>query len=228
MEQKGHQYMNFFEYQELDRKRISTELHDTSLQDLTHIIHQIELSGLYIDTDPTKVKLELEDINNQLRRIIQDIRNTIFDLRPMSFDDLGLEEAIIQYIDFIQNKYAIIIEYQIDNLDYLEEQKKLSIYRIVQECLMNSAKHANANKINLLIKDNKSDIILSVTDDGIGIDNSIINIINPESDNKHYGLSIIKERVSYLEGKCNIISNKDEGTKIEITIPNKKEVSYEN
>ena len=93
---------------------------------------------------------------------------------------------------------------------------------------MNSAKHANANKINLLIKDNKSDIILSVTDDGIGIDNSIINIINPESDNKHYGLSIIKERVSYLEGKCNIISNKDEGTKIEITIPNKKVVSYEN
>ena len=47
MEQKGHQYMNFFEYQELDRKRISSELHDTSLQDLTHIIHQIELSGLY-------------------------------------------------------------------------------------------------------------------------------------------------------------------------------------
>ena len=96
--------MDSFDSQELERKRIASELHDTSLQDLTHIIYQIELSELYIDLDPTKAKLELEDISNQLRKVIQDIRNTIFDLRPMSFDDLGLEEAINQYILFIKKK----------------------------------------------------------------------------------------------------------------------------
>ena len=75
--------MDALDYQEMDRKRIANELHDTSLQDLTHIIHQIELSSLYIDIDPIKAKLELEDVNNQIRRVIQDIRNTIFNLRPM-------------------------------------------------------------------------------------------------------------------------------------------------
>ena len=69
-------YLDCFEYQEFDRKRIASELHDTSLQDLTHIIHQLELSSLFIDVDPIKAKLELEDVSNQLRKIIQDIMMT--------------------------------------------------------------------------------------------------------------------------------------------------------
>ena len=154
--------MDALDYQEMDRKRIASELHDTSLQDLTHIIHQIELSSLYIDIDPIKAKLELEDVNNQIRRVIQDIRNTIFNLRPMSFDDLGLSEAIDQYIDFLQKKYAIDIFVHVDDIEYLDIKKKLNIYRIIHECLMNSAKHADANKIELLLKDEKAEIYISI------------------------------------------------------------------
>ena len=68
MSNKFDNKLDCFEYQEIDRKRIANELHDTSLQDLTHIIHQIELAELFIDLDSTKAKLELEDINNQLRK----------------------------------------------------------------------------------------------------------------------------------------------------------------
>lgn len=213
-----------FDNQELDRKRIASELHDTSLQDLTHIIHQLELSGLYIDIDPTKAKLELEDISNQLRKVIQDIRNTIFDLRPMSFDDLGLEEAIDQYIFFIKKKYHIDFITYIDNVNYLEEKKKLSIYRIIQECLMNSAKHSEARTVNLKLKDKENEITIIVYDDGVGIDQD--KSMNENC--THYGLSIIRDRVNYLNGVCSIISDKNKGTYIEVKIPNKKGVSYEN
>lgn len=213
-----------FENQELDRKRIASELHDTSLQDLTHIIHQLELSGLYIDVDPTKAKLELEDISNQLRKVIQDIRNTIFDLRPMSFDDLGLEEAIDEYILFIKKKYNINFITHIDDVNYLEEKKKLSIYRIIQECLMNSAKHSEAKTVNLKLKDLESEIIIIVHDDGVGIDQSKQLV----GDNTHYGLAIIRDRINYLNGECSITSDKNKGTYIEVKIPNKKGVSYEN
>lgn len=213
-----------FENQELDRKRIASELHDTSLQDLTHIIHQLELSGLYIDVDPTKAKLELEDISNQLRKVIQDIRNTIFDLRPMSFDDLGLEEAIDEYILFIKKKYNINFITHIDDVNYLEEKKKLSIYRIIQECLMNSAKHSEAKTVNLKLKDLESEIIIIVHDDGVGIDQSKSLV----GDNTHYGLAIIRDRINYLNGECSITSDKNKGTYIEVKIPNKKGVSYEN
>lgn len=215
---------DFFENQELDRKRIASELHDTSLQDLTHIIHQLELSGLYIDVDPTKAKLELEDISNQLRKVIQDIRNTIFDLRPMSFDDLGLEEAIDEYILFIKKKYNINFITHIDDVNYLKEKKKLSIYRIIQECLMNSAKHSEAKTVNLKLKDLESEIIIIVHDDGVGIDQSKQLV----GDNTHYGLAIIRDRINYLNGECSITSDKNKGTYIEVKIPNKKGVSYEN
>lgn len=213
------------DYQEMDRKRIANELHDTSLQDLTHIIHQIELSSLYIDVDPIKAKLELEDVNNQIRRVIQDIRNTIFNLRPMSFDDLGLSEAIDQYIDFLQKKYAIDIFVHVDDIEYLDIKKKLNIYRIIHECLMNSAKHADANKIELLLKDEKAEIYISIKDDGIGFEKKK-NI--SDENNKHYGLAIVKDRVSYLNGKYSITSDENKGTHIEVRIPNKKGVSYEN
>lgn len=215
--------LDSFELQELERKRLASELHDTSLQDLTHIIHQIEFAGLFIDIDQTKAKLELENISNQLRKIIQDIRNTIFDLRPMSFDDLGLEEAIYEYVGFLQKKYSIIINTKIDNINYLDEKKKLAIYRIVQEGLLNSSKHADAHFINLEIKDNNSSFIISISDDGKGMDNETI-----EKDNTHYGLSILKDRVSYLNGNIIITSDKNKGTEIKVTIPYMKGVLYEN
>ena len=218
-------YMDCFEYQELDRKRISSELHDTSLQDMTHMIHQLELCSLYIDVDPLKAKLELEDVSNQLRKVIQDIRNTIFDLRPMSFDDLGLEETIDQYISFIKKKYNINFLTYIDNVNYLDEKKKLAIYRIIQECLMNSAKHSKADNIKLRLNDNESEIIIIIEDDGIGIEQTKCS----ERYNTHYGLAIIRDRVDYLNGAYVIKSNdKCNGTSIEIKIPNKKGVAYEN
>lgn len=210
--------MDFMKKQELDRKRIANELHDTSIQDLTHVIHQIELAGLFIDLDPVKAKLELAGINDELRKIIKDIRNTIFALRPMTFDDLGLVEALEQYIENLKNKYNVEIETKIDLVDNYNEEKKLQLYRILQECLNNSAKHAKASLIQLIIKNKDNELHLSVIDDGIGISN--IDKFESDKDMQtHYGLSIIKERVSILNGKCYINSKVDEGTHIQIIIP---------
>lgn len=205
--------------QEMDRKRIANELHDTSIQDLTHIIHQIELAGFYIDMDPTKAKLELASINDEIRKIIKDIRNTIFDLRPMSFDDLGLSGAIENLIDVLQSRFVIDIQSDKNFEDDFDEIKKLEIYRIIQECLTNSAKHANANTIALSICDKDSDLYICISDDGIGFSNQDAENESDNDKQKHYGLQIMKERVSILNGRCYINSIRNEGTKIEIILP---------
>ena len=211
-------FENFFNRQEMDRKRIANELHDTSIQDLTHLIHKIELAGLYMDIDPVKAKLELAGINDEIRKIIKDIRGTIFDLRPMSFDDLGLVETLEQYIEILKNKSNVEIETEIDFVDNYSEEKKLVIYQILKECLNNSAKHANASIIKLIMKDINNELHLSVIDDGVGISNNEIN--NDEKEmHTHYGLSIMKERVSILNGKCYINSKENEGTHIKFIIP---------
>ena len=205
--------------QEMDRKRIANELHDTSIQDLTHIIHQIELAGFYIDIDSTKAKLELASINDEIRKIIKDIRNTIFDLRPMSFDDLGLAGAIENLIDVLNSRFVIDIQVDMDFTDDFDELKQLEIYRVIQECLTNAAKHSNAKHITLSVYDKESELFICASDDGIGF---LEQQEENESDNEkqiHYGLQIMKERVSILDGRCYISSIKDEGTKIEIIIP---------
>lgn len=209
----------WFKNQEMDRKRIANELHDTSIQDLTHIIHQIELAGFYIDIDATKAKLELASVNDEIRKIIKDIRNTIFDLRPMSFDDLGLIGAIDNLIDVLNGRFVVDIHADIDFIDDFDELIKLEIYRVIQECLTNSVKHANAKAITLTIYDKENDLYICASDDGIGIPEQEDE---NESDNDkqiHYGLKIMKERVSILNGRCYISSMKNEGTKIEIIIP---------
>ena len=73
---------------ETERKRIVSELHDTSLQDIAHFVHMIELASLYIDKDPARAKMELNSVSKGLHNVIEDIRSTIFNLRPMTFDDL--------------------------------------------------------------------------------------------------------------------------------------------
>lgn len=80
-----------FEIQELDRRRIARDLHDTSLQNLSHLIHKLELVSMYMDKDMIRAKLELASVSKNINHIIDEIRMVIYDLRPMVFDDLGLK-----------------------------------------------------------------------------------------------------------------------------------------
>lgn len=111
--------------QEKERQRIARDLHDSSLQNLTHLVHQVELSSLYIDQDPLKAKLELASVETKLRKVIDDIRNIIYDLRPMTFDDLGLKQTLLNYFSLLKQEcnYQILVD--IDNVeDYLSDEKK--------------------------------------------------------------------------------------------------------
>ena len=86
------------EIQEMEQKRISNELHDTTVQNLTMLIHKAELCQQLADRDIIQTKLELQMMKETLRKTIQELRNIIFNLRPMSVDDLGLVETIERFI----------------------------------------------------------------------------------------------------------------------------------
>ena len=105
--------------QEKERQRIARDLHDTSLQNLTHLVHKVELSSLYIDRDPVKAKLELATIEVGLRKVIDDIRNRIYDLRPMSFDDLGLRKTLLNLFSLINHEGQFEMIADIDDIDDL-------------------------------------------------------------------------------------------------------------
>lgn len=101
---------------ETERKRIVSELHDTSLQNIAHLVHMIELASLYIDKDPARAKMELNSVSKGLHNVIEDIRSTIFNLRPMTFDDLGLKASFERLLDFLNADKDYIMDVEIDDV----------------------------------------------------------------------------------------------------------------
>ena len=99
---------------EMDRKRIARELHDSTIQNMVCMIHKVELASRFIDTDPIRVKLELSTMKKLLKENIDELRSLVYDLRPMSFDDLGFDILLKQYLDELDQLYDNEIEYHYD------------------------------------------------------------------------------------------------------------------
>lgn len=199
--------------QEEDRQRIARDLHDTSLQNLTHLIHKIELSSLYIEEDPIKARLELSIVINVLKKTIEEIRNTIFDLRPMTFDDLGLKASFERLLVNFNENQKYFIDTDVDDVSCENNLILVSVYRVVQECLNNIDKHADAEKIIFSCKNNGNKCIITIRDDGKGFD------MDKSADGKHFGLTLMKERINLINGKIQISSKENKGTCIEIEVP---------
>lgn len=207
--------LSILNIQEEERQRIAMELHDTSLQTLAHLIQQVDLASIYMDQDIVKSKLELAEVKQNIKTVIEEIRNTIFDLRPMSFDDLGIEETIQRYIQYVNKDQAFEIHTEIGNIDTTYYIIMANIYRIIQECISNAVKHSGGDEIYFKCYSKDKVCYIEIVDNGKGfIDGEF-----EQDGQKHFGLSVVKERVMILGGKIQIFSEIDKGTKISIVIP---------
>ncbi len=200
--------------QEDERRRIAMDLHDTALQNLTYIIHKVELTRMMVDMDPEKAKEQLVLVNNSIRSVIEEIRSTIYDLRPMAFDDLGFKAACDRLLQKMnsEQKYCIIAD--IDDIETDSTILLTTIYRIIQESVQNINKHANATIIKIQCHYFHNILHLYIEDNGEGFKPE--EVLKLDSD--HFGLKVIKERVELLGGAFNIISDIGKGTKIDISI----------
>lgn len=209
--------LEVLDIQEKDRQRIARDLHDSSLQDLAHLIHVVELSSRYIDQDPVRAKLELISVTQGLKSVINDIRDTIFDLRPMTFDDLGFVGLLKDLTQKLQKQYKLPIAFEADEIVVENKTELITLYRVIKECCLNSMKHSGCTQLSLQVKNEKlgHGIFVRIQDNGSGFD--VDTVLN--SKRKHYGLKIMKERISLLGGSIGIKSIPQKGTDIEIHVP---------
>lgn len=208
--------LEVLDIQEKERQRIARDLHDTSLQNLTHLVHKIELATLYIDKDVLQAKLELAAVNKNLKAVIDEIRNTIFDLRPMSFDDLGLKETFERLFCRLKECHTSFdFETKIDNINCDNDLVLMTIYRVVQEACSNAIQHSGGNKINIIIEQKEKKCSIIIKDNGSGF--SVDDVM--KSNDRHFGLAVMKERINLLGGNVSFHSVADEGTEIRMNIP---------
>ncbi|MBQ7942612.1 MAG: sensor histidine kinase [Lachnospiraceae bacterium] len=196
--------------QEQEQRRIANDLHDTTVQELVHLSQQLELAQAYMDKDMIQAKLEISSARRNIKSIIQNMRDTIYQLRPMSFDDLGWKLALERLQQEIQDKSDTSVIFNIDDLEGVDHLILISIYRILKEACVNVYKHACASELVVSIKKCEENIDIIIRDNGRGFD------VNKVRDN-HFGLQMMKERVELLSGTMKIDST-GEGTVIHINI----------
>lgn len=216
--------LKYLEAQEIERQRIARELHDSTVQDLTGMLHKIELSRKVMDVDPQRCKLELANVSDHIKNVIRKTREMIYNLRPMTLDDIGIDVTLERGIAKLEEDNNCTIEYiVIGEPFHVKPVVALSLLRIMQEACNNAVKHAKSDKICVVLEYTEEHISLVIEDYGIGFDVEDINqkIINEK--NTGFGLSMMKERVHLLSGIFKIESKKGTGTTISIIVPNYKE-----
>lgn len=209
--------------QEEERRRVARDVHDGPAQTLANVILKTELTEKMIKRDPIKAIEELKDLKVILRSSLKDVRKIIYDLRPMSLDDLGLIPTIKRYADFFYEETGIEVNVKLLPIEAnLDIYRNLTVFRIIQESLNNIKKHSHAKRVVILIEANKKRFNLVIKDNGKGFDMNELNN-SDESMDSGYGIIGIKERAKLLDGILEIKSDISKGTKITLTFPMERE-----
>ncbi len=199
---------------EADRKRIAAELHDSIGQELL-IIKNRALLALSDLKNKKNIREQLDEISSTASQAIQETREIAYNLRPYQIDRLGLRRAIESIINRASSTSSIKFTADIGMIDnVLAKEMEIHVYRIVQECINNILKHANATTARVLIKEWHDRFNITIEDNGTGFEGSSIKI----EDTQGLGLQGLKERARVLGGIVQIESVPGHGTRILITI----------
>jgi two-component system sensor histidine kinase DegS len=200
--------------QEEERLRVSREIHDGPAQAMANVVFRAEVCERLIDTDIERAKAELKDLREQVRAALQETRKIIFDLRPMTIDDLGLVPTLRRVLDNLRERTGITAEIRVMGQERrIESYLEVGLFRIIQETLNNVEKHAKAQVVLVKLDFDQRFVAAVVADNGLGFDPEVM------VGNEHFGLMGIKERMRILGGEIQIKSAKGQGTKVYLKVP---------
>ncbi len=205
--------MKIIEMQEEERKRVAREIHDGPAQSLANLVMRVEVAQNMLHKDLEKADKELEDLKNIVRSSVKDVRKIIYDLRPMSLDDLGLIPTLRRYIEDFIDETDINIEFEVLGEEReLPSTHEITIFRLIQEGLNNIRKHAKADTGRVRLEFAAENLNLLIVDDGLGFDTD-------ENQTDSYGITSMKERTNLLDGEFDLQSSRNRGTRIRIKLP---------
>ena len=202
--------------QEEERKRIARELHDETSQVLTSLL--ISLALLEETCTEEAARKRISETRLLAHQTLRAVRNLSIDLRPSALDDLGLLPALRWYIKEYQQKCGIVVEFSAVGLkERLSPEMETAIYRIVQESLTNTAKHAQAQHVWVTAEETSNSLSIHIRDDGKGFDAQTV-LKTPWQD-RGLGLAGMVERASLFGGSVDITSRTGSGATIDVFMP---------
>ncbi len=205
--------------QEDERRRIAREMHDGPAQAMSNVVLKAEICEKMAEVDMDKAIIELKGLKEVVRSCLKDVRRIIYDLRPMSIDDLGLKPTLQKYIESFSQQYNLRIELKIrgEEPQIKDSNIILIVFRVVQESLNNIRKHSQATSASVQLECIDGNLTVRIKDDGKGFDLSSLG--ETAADGGGFGVLGMKERVELMEGTFNIDSAIGTGTTVRIQLP---------
>lgn len=199
--------------QENERQRIARELHDSTSQSLTSLL--VGLQNLKAAPTPDEMICRIDDLRETLTHTLDEVRSISWRLRPAALDDLGLRSALENYIEDYRRRHGLQVDFVMRaGAGRLPAEVETAVYRIVQECLTNTARYAGAKSASVFIGQRDHTLRVIVEDDGRGFD---VDTILQNS--RSLGLKGIRERAALFGGTFHVESNPGTGTSVVVEIP---------
>ena len=187
--------------EEMERRRISRELHDEAGQSLLCIRLQMELLEGAIPSEHAEWIGKLREARDLTERTILEMRRLIAALSPAVLEQLGLGAALRQLVNRFRRLHPIRVKLLLVRMGRLPQHTEIIVYRLVQECCNNIAKHSGASNVNICVSSADGWVKLAVEDNGVGfkVDEALAR-------KDSFGLSGMRERVALLGGRFEIRS----------------------
>jgi PAS domain S-box-containing protein len=201
-----------------ERRRIAQEIHDGVAQDLAALRLKLSLWRDWIGSDPGRMPIELDQMQDTLDKAIDEIRRSIYAMRPLALETMGLLPALRRIIADFNDQHDIYVELQIDiAAESVPAELDLPIFRVVQEALNNIARHAGASLVWLcLASADDRTLSLTIRDNGQGFDVATLPKVGRQG---HLGLMQMRERVEAVGGELTVASQPGKGTEIQASLP---------
>lgn len=202
--------------EEAVRQGLVRKMHDSVASSISNFILQAEICQRFFDVNPDRARTELNALKSSAGTTFSNVKDFIFDLRPMMLDDLGVIPTLRRYAESFQEKNGVPVPITVTGVERrLESHIEVTVFRNVQELLQNAMNHAQASQIQVQVDMGQDRVTAVVEDNGSGF-----NVEDAlDSGNKTIGLATLRERTEMLGGELNIQSNLGQGTRVEFLIP---------
>jgi len=201
--------------QEAERKRIARELHDQTGQSLTSLMVGLKI----LEKDgPKNIQHRILDMRQLTAQTLDGVHNLALELRPSSLDALGLVVALEQYTREYSDKFGVQADFQAIGFDdrRLSPEVEITLYRIIQEALTNVVKHAEVERVSILLEIRGASIVAIVEDNGKGFN---IRQLSQSPTRTNLGLYGMYERAALINGTLTIESEPGRGTTLFVEVP---------
>ncbi len=204
--------------QEEERRRLARELHDETAQTIGALSIAIDRARYGLQDTPAETVYQIQEAQSIVKRLLEETRRLILDLRPAVLEDLGLVPAIRWYAETHLQEHGVETTVEADQQAMrLPPHLEVTLFRIVQEAINNIVRHAAARRAHIRLSFQDSVARILVSDDGNGF--NVETALGGGSSGQSFGLLGMQERARLLNGRIDISSMEGSGTRVKVEVP---------